>query len=923
MFTLTKSGQENLVSSLKRGDVSAPRIATTSNGEFRIVWDANEFIGEQKIGPNGAVLGIETSIFDQGMTKIPLDGSATFTIIPTIGADYHFVNSSGNFYGGILYQNFGSPTSSSVTRVVDFAGTEDGGVLLLLRHQSYNLRNFAPPTDTSQVVRIDSLGRKTEVQLAATGSDLFALLGGGFAVAEPSVVAVYGADGKLLTNLTVEAGLVVTGTAITGQGRYVVVGEVGGEVYQQLFGVDGLALGGRTVINTATAGLQGGSSVTTLTDGSYVIGWTDGDAWVRLYNPDGTAATDQVRVEAGGTFEQTALVLKANPIGGFVATWLESTGSGVPPSSLKTQAFVTGQIGSAGADTLTGGAGGERVDGGDGSDLLSLGGGDDQAIGGSGDDTLSGGSGADTLTGGLGNDRLDGGAGFDFADFRGSATGVRADITGLSASGEGNDQLLLIEGVYGSSGNDTLVGNYLSNNLFGFAGDDVIDGQSANNYLDGGDGTDTLVLFGAVSDYFVQATTTGGWTVSGPIGTSTVFGFERAQIGSVTLNWSDFVSQAFNGLRYVASNTDLIARFGSDAVGARQHYTGTGQAEGRSLTTFDPLRYAASNPDLLARFGTDTQALTRHYTTEGFAAGRSATSFDPLQYGAANADLLRAFGADLSALSRHYAVTGVIEGRSAKGFDPLLYGASNDDLARLFGSDKNALFNHWIKTGALEDRPSTTFDGLQYAAANSDLARLFGTDAGAAMNHYLRFGADDGRPQNGFDAVAYLLSYADLATSGGGVQGAFTHWLTVGADEMRRSDEFFGREQKTHLLDADRSARDALQNYTINSRSYADKDWFSTTFQAGERVVISVRGAGTGNGTLVDPLLQVYDSLGRLVALDDNGGSNLNAKLNFTAGLGGQYYLVVSSSVTNFTQGSYEISVTPASAAAADPGWVF
>lgn len=398
---------------------------------------------------------------------------------------------------------------------------------------------------------------------------------------------------------------------------------------------------------------------------------------------------------------------------------------------------------------------------------------------------------------------------------------------------------------------------------------------SGANYLDGGAGNDLLVLVGQASDYFVTDATATGGRLIGPYGVDQVLGIERVRVGATEMTWQDFSSQAFNGLRYVASNPDLIASIGTDAERARQHWINTGRAEGRSLDSFDPLRYAASNPDVAAQFYIDTAALSRHFIQTGFGAGRSATSFDPLQYAAINPDLLRAFGVDPSAFTRHYAVSGVAENRPLSGFDPLLYGASHDDLARHFGTDANALFQHWINAGVFE-----------------------------------------GREPEGFDGVAYALSYLDLRFEGLTPQTALDHWLTVGADRGLRGDELFGREQgSSHTLIG--LAESELRNFTTSGRFSADRDWFEIRMPAGVRVTAEAQGIDTGAGTLADPAIQVYDALGRLVGTDDDSGVGRNASFSFIAD-GGTYYIVVLSPSEG--EGTYVVSAS--ATAAAPDGWV-
>jgi Ca2+-binding RTX toxin-like protein len=104
-------------------------------------------------------------------------------------------------------------------------------------------------------------------------------------------------------------------------------------------------------------------------------------------------------------------------------------------------------------------------------------------------DTLIGGAGAETFIGGKGADFIDGGAGVsDEAWYIGSSAAVQIDllantVTGGDASG---DVLVNIEGLHGSSFNDTLTGNAAWNTLYGGAGNDLIYGGDGNDSIYGG-----------------------------------------------------------------------------------------------------------------------------------------------------------------------------------------------------------------------------------------------------------------------------------------------------------------------------------------------------------------------------------------------------------------------------------------------------
>ena len=142
--------------------------------------------------------------------------------------------------------------------------------------------------------------------------------------------------------------------------------------------------------------------------------------------------------------------------------------------------------GNAGNDLLSGGGGDDSIDGGAGNDVLNGGSGNDKLIGGDGDDTLVGGTGGDVLGGGIGTDR---------AQYNDATAGLTADLqspgnnTGLAAG----DSYFSIEDLFGSSHNDNLRGNAVSNHIWGADGNDVIFGRNGNDSLYGMDGNDTLV----------------------------------------------------------------------------------------------------------------------------------------------------------------------------------------------------------------------------------------------------------------------------------------------------------------------------------------------------------------------------------------------------------------------------------------------
>ncbi len=214
-----------------------------------------------------------------------------------------------------------------------------------------------------------------------------------------------------------------------------------------------------------------------------------------------------------------------------------------------------------GTDTLDGGGGADRLQGDGGTDQLFGGDGDDVLIGGEDGDVLDGGDGLDrasyagsdraitidlslgTATGGhadgdslidieglegtpfddilignslanqfrpgLGDDSVDGGDGFDVIDYSDAGAAVTVLVGGADAlqdtGGGGVDQITSIEGVIGSSFNDTLTGTTAYEEFYGGRGNDTITTNGGGDRAVGGDGKD-LLIGGDDAEYFEAGT---------------------------------------------------------------------------------------------------------------------------------------------------------------------------------------------------------------------------------------------------------------------------------------------------------------------------------------------------------------------------------------------------------------------------------
>lgn len=169
--------------------------------------------------------------------------------------------------------------------------------------------------------------------------------------------------------------------------------------------------------------------------------------------------------------------------------------------------------GGSGDDVINGNSSANTIWGGSGADILDGGGGGDKVLGESGNDTLMG-YGRDDI--------LNGGADVDIVDYsaRDSEVGdaaqdfVRIDLTLNSAevfrsgSINGSDEVLNIENIKASAGNDTITGNATANTIYGMSGNDTLKGGLGSDKLVGDDGVtnsgvDTVSFYG--SSYGITA----------------------------------------------------------------------------------------------------------------------------------------------------------------------------------------------------------------------------------------------------------------------------------------------------------------------------------------------------------------------------------------------------------------------------------
>ncbi len=164
------------------------------------------------------------------------------------------------------------------------------------------------------------------------------------------------------------------------------------------------------------------------------------------------------------------------------------------------------------------------------ADVLDGAGGHDSLDGGGGNDTLIGRGGTDTLIGGLGTDMVDYSGNMGDGDIN--------LLSGTATFGGTTDTLMTIENVTGGSGDDTITGDGLANNLDGGSGNDIFvnAGGSGKDTINGGLGNDVVTF-------------TGGWgidTLNGGAGVDTL-DFSGISSGSGIIGISLDGGYSFNG----------------------------------------------------------------------------------------------------------------------------------------------------------------------------------------------------------------------------------------------------------------------------------------------------------------------------------------------------------------------------------------
>ncbi len=134
----------------------------------------------------------------------------------------------------------------------------------------------------------------------------------------------------------------------------------------------------------------------------------------------------------------------------------------------------------------------------------------------------------------------------------------------------------------------------------------------------------------------------------------------------------------------------------------------------------------------------------------------------------------------------------------------------------------------------------------------------------------------------------YYLGAAGYSTATGAYQLSITE---------RSRDDYSNTTHTNGQLTANSSITGSIEQV-------GDNDWFAIDLNAGQNYTFNLDTLAT-NG-LIDPILNLYDSNGTLLARNDDSNGSLASEINFTANSNGTFYLGASG--YGFSTGNYQLS---------------
>ncbi len=467
-----------LVNSEVSGFQGNPKVAAFSDGRYVVVWN-----DESGLGADTEVSSVKGRIYSG--SGAPLTGEF---LVNQITADAQYLSSVAVIDGDRFVVSWtsldpeASGNADAQARIFTTAGVPVG--------DEFPVSNAAGYQEGAILTRLGNGG------FFATWTDY----GASGTTSDGDVKGqCYDANGvklgaELMVNTITTGNQALPDVALLKNGRFVVTwsdaGVVGdglggpfdsslGGIKGQIFEADGSKVGNEIAINGQQFGLQSNSTIAALSDGGFVVGWTDfstdSKALGRVFDGLGSARTGSLFLGVSTIDQQSSPELVAWQDGGFLAVYSTGASGNFSTQDVVARGFSDTGIGRTYETIVNAGRFGLQLEPSaailaDGSVAIAWRHVRDNAA------SHGDGSGPSVLQ-----------TGFTMnADIARSGTLIGTYSDDHLTGDQGSDTLL------GYGGNDLLEGKAGANRMYGGAGDDTLIGGIDDDLLDGGLGRDQL-----------------------------------------------------------------------------------------------------------------------------------------------------------------------------------------------------------------------------------------------------------------------------------------------------------------------------------------------------------------------------------------------------------------------------------------------